>query len=85
MSASAGAETTVFQMCKGAIFGAGEPLLRRAQDAGVVRSDTNFTDIARMVFGIAAIPASDPEQIQRILDVALDGLRYQPAGERPAE
>jgi AcrR family transcriptional regulator len=85
MSASAGAETTVFQMCKGAIFAAGEPLLQRAQDAGVVRIDTNFTDIARMVFGIAAIPASDPEQIRRILDVALDGLRYRPAQERPAK
>jgi AcrR family transcriptional regulator len=79
LSASVGAETTVFQSCKGAIFAAGEPLLERAQAAGVVRADTNFTDIARMVFGIAAIPASEPEQIQRILDVALDGLRYQPS------
>jgi len=79
LAASVGAETTVFQLCKGAIFAAGEPLLQRAQDAGVVRLDTSFTDIARMVFGIAAIPASEPEQIERILDVALDGLRYKPA------
>jgi hypothetical protein len=78
MAASVGAETTVFQLCKGAIFAAGEPLLQRAQQAGVVRQDTNFTDVARMVFGIAAIPSADPEQIERILDVALDGLRYQP-------
>jgi AcrR family transcriptional regulator len=77
LSASVGAETTVFQMCKDAIFSAGEPLLQRAQEAGVVRSDTDFTDVARMVFGIAAIPASDPQQIERILDVALDGLRYR--------
>ncbi len=76
LNASAG-ETTVFQTCKGAIFAAGEPLLQRAQEAGVVRRDTDFTDIARMVFGIAAIPATDPEQIERILDVALDGLRYR--------
>jgi AcrR family transcriptional regulator len=77
LSASVGAETTVFQMCKGAIFAAGEPLLQRAQEAGVVRSDTDFTDVARMVFGIAAIPAGDPQQIERILDIALDGLRYR--------
>ena len=77
LAASVDAETTVFQMCKGAIFAAGEPLLQRAQEAGVVRRDTNFMDVARMVFGIAAIPAADPEQIERILDVALDGLRYQ--------
>ena len=31
-----------------------------------------------MVGAIAVIPASTPEQIERILDVALDGLRYQP-------
>jgi AcrR family transcriptional regulator len=79
LSASVGAETTVFQMCKGAIFAAGEPLLQRAQEAGVVRPDTDFTDVARMVFGIAAIPAGDPQQIQRILDIALDGLRYRAA------
>ena len=51
----------------------------RAQAAGVVRPDVEFMDVARMVFGIAAIPASDPDQITRILDVALDGLRYRPA------
>ncbi len=79
LSASAGAETTVFQLCKDAIFAAGAPLLQRAQESGAVRSDTDFTDVARMVFGIAAIPSSDPEQIQRILDVALDGLRYRPS------
>jgi AcrR family transcriptional regulator len=79
LAASVGAETPVFRLCKGAIFAAGEPMLQRAQDAGVVRADTNFSDIARMVFGIAAIPGSDSDQIKRILDVALDGLRYQSA------
>jgi hypothetical protein len=43
-----------------------------------VRADTNFTDVVGMVGGIAKIPSADPEQIERILDVALDGLRYQP-------
>jgi len=79
LSASIGSETTVFQLCRDAIFAAGEPLLQRAQDAGVVRRDTNFTDVIRMVFGIAAIPATEPAQIERILDVALDGLRYPAA------
>ncbi len=76
LAASVGAESSVFESCKTAIFGAGEPLLRRAQEAGVVRRDTSFMDIARMVFGIAAIPTNDAEQIDRILAVALDGLRY---------
>jgi hypothetical protein len=30
-----------------------------------------------MVGGIAKIPSSDPAQIDHILDIALDGLRYQ--------
>ena len=41
-----------------------------------MRGDVTFSEVARMVFGIAAIPNGDPEQIARILDVALDGLRY---------
>ena len=66
--------------CREAITDAGETLLERAQAAGVVRPDTNFTDVGRMVGGIAVIRTADPEQIERILDVALDGLRYRPPG-----
>ena len=70
-------DAQVFASCRGAIMTAGEMLLGRAQDAGVVRRDTSFIDVGRMVAGIAAIPTADPEQIDRILDVALDGLRYR--------
>jgi len=55
------------------------PLLKRAQDAGVVRPDVEFSDVMHMVIGIAKIPASDPGQIDHILRIALDGLRYRPA------
>ncbi len=37
------------------IVGAGDMLLERAQKAGVVRPDTNFSDVGRIVGGIAAI------------------------------
>ncbi|HEX5924159.1 MAG TPA: TetR family transcriptional regulator, partial [Baekduia sp.] len=77
------AEAPVFVSCRAAITVAGDMLLGRAQEAGVVRPDTNFTDVGRMVAGIAAIRSADPGQIDRILDVALDGLRYTaPAAER---
>jgi AcrR family transcriptional regulator len=69
-------DAEVFVACRTAITAAGDMLLRRAQEAGVVRPDTNFTDVGRMVGGIAAIRTADPGQIERILDVALDGLRY---------
>jgi AcrR family transcriptional regulator len=70
------AEAPVFVSCRTAITAAGDMLLARAQEAGVVRPDTNFTDVGRMVAGIASIRTVDPGQIDRILDVALDGLRY---------
>jgi AcrR family transcriptional regulator len=71
-------DSEVFRACGDAINAAGAPLLERAQDAGVVRSDTSFIDVARMVGGISVIKTVDDGQIQRILEVALDGLRYRP-------
>jgi hypothetical protein len=59
------------------LYGAGEPLLRRAQDAGIVRPDVTIEDVIRLVGGIAKMPADDPADIQRVLAVALDGLRYR--------
>ena len=59
------------------IFAAGEPLLKRAQEAGAVRADTDITDVIRLIGGIAKMPSADPEQTERVLDVALDGLRYR--------
>jgi len=72
-----GQGSEVFQGCRTAITVVGDSLLQRAQHAGAVRADANFMDVARMVGAIAVIPASTPEQIERILDVALDGLRYR--------
>jgi AcrR family transcriptional regulator len=70
------AEAPVFVSCRAAITAAGDMLLQRAQASGDVRLDTNITDVGRMVAGIASIRTADPGQIERILDMALDGLRY---------
>ena len=67
----------LFKECRSGLFEAGEPLLKRAQDAGVVRPDVEFSQVLNMVMGISKIP-SDPAQIEHILRIALDGLRYQP-------
>jgi AcrR family transcriptional regulator len=71
-------DAPLFQMCRTSLYAAGEPLLARAQEAGVVRSDVEFPEVMQMVMGIAKIPASDPGQIEHILRIALDGLRYRP-------
>jgi len=68
--------SNVLLTCRTAIVGAGTALVERAQRAGVVRSDTTFMDVVRMVGAIAMVPTEDPEQKQRLLELALDGLRY---------
>ena len=78
MLATIDTDAEVFRTCRFAITTAGESLLGRAQKAGAVRADASFSDVARLLGGIASIQ-SDPEQIERILDLVLDGLRYQPA------
>ena len=72
-----GMESQIFRKCHDAIWQAGEPLLRRAQQDGSVRADTDFTDVVRMVSGISMIKNVEAEQLERILLIALDGLRYR--------
>jgi AcrR family transcriptional regulator len=76
MLGTIGSDAEVFRTCRVAISSAGDALLGRAQAAGAVRADASFIDIARLLGGIASID-SDPEQIERILDIVIDGLRYQ--------
>jgi AcrR family transcriptional regulator len=75
--ATMGMNSPVFRTCHDAIWRAGGPLLRRAQDDGSVRADTDFTDVARMVGGISMIKSAEPDELDRILLMALDGLRYR--------
>jgi AcrR family transcriptional regulator len=70
-------DAEVFKSCRGAFYGAGEPLLKRAQEAGEVRPDVTINDVVQMVGGIAKIQGADPATVERILSVALDGLRYR--------
>lgn len=75
MLATLDREANVFMACRAAITDAGGGLLVRAQAAGVARPDASISDVTKMIYGISAIPAGDPEQTERILDIALDGLR----------
>jgi AcrR family transcriptional regulator len=68
-------DAPVFLQCRQSIHEAGGPLLEAARAAGAVRPDVEFMDVVRMVGGIATIPNAEPGQVERILDVALDGLR----------
>jgi AcrR family transcriptional regulator len=70
-------DADLFKSTRAALYAAGEPLLERAQQAGVVRADTDLSEIIQMVGGIAKISAREPGQIDHILDMALDGLRVR--------
>ncbi|TDC28601.1 TetR/AcrR family transcriptional regulator [Micromonospora sp. 15K316] len=72
-------DSEVFRRCRTEIYAAGEPLLSRAQQARVVRADTSFDDVLRLISGIVAFQFQEPGQRDRVLAIALDGLRYPPA------
>jgi AcrR family transcriptional regulator len=71
-------DAEVFRACREAIEAAGNGLVTRAQQAGVVRADAVFMDIGRLLGGIAGIRGVEPAEVDRLLDIILDGLRYQP-------
>jgi AcrR family transcriptional regulator len=73
-------DANLFHSSRDALYAAGEPLLSRAQQARVARDDTDLPEVIQMVGGIAKIPTGEPGQIDHILDIALDGLRYRAPG-----
>ncbi len=72
-----GPEASVFAHCRAALTGAGGPLLERAQEAGLVRTDVDIADVIHLVSGIAKLSTLEPEQVRHVLDVAIDGLRVR--------
>jgi AcrR family transcriptional regulator len=76
--ATIGMQSALFADCHTAIFAAGGPLLERAQAAGVVRPDVTANEAFRLVSGVLMVRLAEPEEINRLLSLAMDGLRYRP-------
>ncbi|TDD64588.1 TetR/AcrR family transcriptional regulator [Jiangella aurantiaca] len=70
-------DSPVFATCRKAIDAAGRPLLRRAQESGDARPDASFDDVLRLVGGVTMYPFADPAQLERVLTMALDGIRVR--------
>lgn len=68
-------ESDTLKQCRVVMYAAGEPVLKRAQAAGEIRGDANIMDVVYMVSGIAGVAFTDDEQRERVLTLALDGLR----------
>ncbi|WP_406356787.1 TetR/AcrR family transcriptional regulator [Streptomyces sp. NBC_00658] len=68
-------ESEIFLACRDSMYAAGGPLFERAQKAGEARADMAFDDLLRMVAGITSTTFLDDAQRDRVLSVALDGVR----------
>ncbi|MFH8769386.1 MULTISPECIES: TetR/AcrR family transcriptional regulator [unclassified Streptomyces] len=68
-------ESDIFMACRESMYAAGGPLLERAQKAGAARADMDFGDLLRMVAGITATAFENEAQRDRVLAIALDGVR----------
>jgi AcrR family transcriptional regulator len=68
-------ESMIVLACRDSLSQAGGPLFERAQRAGEARADMSFDDLLRMIAGITATAFRDDEQRNRVLRVAMDGVR----------
>jgi AcrR family transcriptional regulator len=66
-----------------AIYGFADPLFARAQQAGAVRSDVNADDVMRLFFAVTAGIYTDDAQLERAVQIVLDGVRPQGGDARP--
>ncbi|WP_285597089.1 TetR/AcrR family transcriptional regulator [Kineosporia sp. NBRC 101731] len=70
-------QAPMFVAARELIHTAGEPLLARAQEAGSARGDVSFDDVLFLIRGISGADAVEPAQRDRVLGMALDGVRKQ--------
>jgi AcrR family transcriptional regulator len=77
--AAHGSGSEFFTSCRTDLYAAGAPLLKRAQDAGVVRTDATIDDVLKLVSGITMVQYDQPQQMERVLGMAIDGLRISPS------
>ena len=68
-------DSEIFGTCRESMFSAGGPLFERAQKAGAARTDMDFGDLLRLVAGVTGTTFVDDAQRDRVLAVALDGVR----------
>jgi AcrR family transcriptional regulator len=67
-------DSDIYRACTQSLYEAGGPLLQRAQRAGLVRLDVDIDDVMRLVMAYTVVNFASPEQRDRMLGVAFDGL-----------
>jgi AcrR family transcriptional regulator len=85
MLATLDKDSELMSTCSLIMRNAATTLLKRAQEAGVVRADANATDMLRLVHAVSMAVEREPTdqgQADRLLGLIMDGLRHQPPGPR---
>src|SRR5256884_1670685 len=70
-----GIESELISSCWVTMRQTTERLLANAQEAGVIRTDVDATDVMRLVHGVTVSTEKAPERSDMLLSVMLDGLR----------
>ena len=58
------------------INGAFDLVIDRAKEAGVIRDDVDGSDVTQLVSPVCTNPSIPTEQVERMVSMILDGLRY---------
>jgi AcrR family transcriptional regulator len=74
-----GIESELISSCWMTMRQTTERLLASAQQAGVIRTDVDATDVMRLVHGVTVSTEKTPERADMLLSVMLDGLRATPS------
>jgi AcrR family transcriptional regulator len=68
-------ESPVLPTCRMILHESGAPILERAQAAGEARADVRIEDAMRLVQGLAAVAFPSDDDRDRVVGLAVDGLR----------
>lgn len=68
-------DTESFQACRDALYETGQRLLEAAQAVGEVRPEVSVDDMLRFFLGVSTVPCRSKRQRDRIVAMALRGLR----------
>ncbi|GAA3806443.1 TetR/AcrR family transcriptional regulator [Streptomyces coacervatus] len=68
-------QSEIFDACRDSLYASGGPLFERAQEEGVARKDMDIGDLLRLVSGVTGTVFVDDAQRDRVLAIALDGVR----------
>jgi AcrR family transcriptional regulator len=75
LKAAMDTDSETFALCKTMMSKTAETLLTAAQDTNAVRPDVEPRDLLLLAHGVAVAAESNPDALERLLSITLDGLK----------